>query len=403
VSLIEAISGLFISSSNIDLVSNNIANASTIGFKSSTLSLHNIVSDSFESTEKKTSGVGISNFVQNFNNGAFIETGKDLDLSISNNGFFRVLDSNGQVHYTRNGQFLIDKNFNIVNFQGMYLTGRNNSLFQRKLSNSSNLEPINLKNYRILKAKPTTKITLSPILNSDVHLNNTENIEKYNTQITIYNKDGQPQILEINFAKNDLKKWRVHIKSKNVFNNSSEQNIIDKICNLEFDDNGKLSSSPNFDISLNDKFKNNKITLDFTGTVESSNNKDLFLNAIHQDGYEQGSLKTLNVLKNGKIISYYSNQKTQEISQIVLSKFVNPEKLKPESGNVWSATKDSGKEEIGNAGCLGFGEILSKTLETSNVDLNKELINMIVAQRNYQSSAQAFKAEDKIVNTLINL
>ncbi|MBZ2279516.1 MAG: flagellar hook-basal body complex protein, partial [Buchnera aphidicola] len=105
----------------------------------------------------------------------------------------------------------------------------------------------------------------------------------------------------------------------------------------------------------------------------------------------------------GAIIGTYSNQERLEIGQIILANFANPEKLKPEGANLWSETAESGKENLSTPGNLGFGTLTNKTLESSNVDLNKELINMIIAQRNYQSNAQALKAEDKIISTLVNL
>jgi flagellar hook protein FlgE len=87
----------------------------------------------------------------------------------------------------------------------------------------------------------------------------------------------------------------------------------------------------------------------------------------------------------------------------MLSDFTNPENLKYEENSIFSKTNSSGIETIGVPGTLEFGNIISGGLEKSNVDLNKEFINMIIAQRNYQSNAQVIKAEEKMFNTLINL
>jgi len=87
----------------------------------------------------------------------------------------------------------------------------------------------------------------------------------------------------------------------------------------------------------------------------------------------------------------------------VLSNFSNPEGLKSEGDNVWSSTQSSGQPITGVAGAGGFGNMTSGALEASNVDLSKELVNMIVAQRNYQSNAQTIKTQDSILNTLVNL
>ena len=79
------------------------------------------------------------------------------------------------------------------------------------------------------------------------------------------------------------------------------------------------------------------------------------------------------------------------LGQIVLANFANNEGLKSEGDNVWSATQSSGVALLGTAGSGNFGTLTNGALEASNVDLSKELVNMIVAQRNYQSNAQTIK------------
>ncbi|CAL4326399.1 flagellar hook protein FlgE [Buchnera aphidicola] len=402
-----AINGLLINDNYIKIISNNIANASTIGYKSSQPVFFDIFSHSIYSNSIQGSGAGISHIIQNFNNGMLIETNRDLDLGIIKDGFFRVLDARGHVYYTRNGQFLLDKNKNIINMQGMYLTGQNKSFSKNTFNNLSNLEVINLRHADILQAKPTSSITLSAILNSNINSVTTDDPQNNLSEsgnnirkIIIYNKDEKPEEITISFNKKDEHTWKVHVKSNNEKDTSTE-NSIDNSFELQFNSDGELISHELFKIrSQNAKYEN--ITLNLTDTVEQSNSDNSF-KEFYQNGYLEGSLKTFNILSNGEIIGRYSNEQTLPIGQILLSKFINPEKLRPESGNVWSATEESGEGDIGIAGNSGFGLLEKGTLETSNVDLNKELINMIVAQRNYQSNAQSFKTEDKIINTLINL
>ncbi|QCI22784.1 flagellar hook protein FlgE [Buchnera aphidicola] len=401
-----AVSGLLVNNDYMNIISNNIANASTIGYKSSRPIFFDMFTHSFYSNVGKGYGVGISNIVQNFNNGMLVETGRDLDLGIAKDGFFRVLDNQGNVHYTRDGQFSIDKNENIINTQGMYLTGRNKSCSQNTCDSKFNLEPINLRNARILKKKSTSEIKLTAVLNGnsdtitntdgfDNKLSKSENAVTY---IDIYNKQGEKEQIKISFSKKEKNKWNVNVESENSNNPKSISDNFD----LTFNSNGELTSNTSLNIQSKNPEKYENITLNLAGTTEQFNTHNSFENTS-QNGYPQGSLQTFNVFPNGDIIAIYSNQKEQTVGQILLSKFINPEKLKPESGNLWSATLESGEEVIGTAGDQGFGNLHDKMLETSNVDLNKELINMIIAQRNYQSNAQSFKMEDKIINTLINL
>ncbi|WP_416821876.1 flagellar hook-basal body complex protein, partial [Cronobacter sakazakii] len=106
---------------------------------------------------------------------------------------------------------------------------------------------------------------------------------------------------------------------------------------------------------------------------------------------------------DGSLVGNYSNEKSQLLGQIVLANFANPEGLSSQGDNVWSASTASGVELLGSAGTGNFGKLTSGALEASNVDLSKELVNMIVAQRNYQSNAQTIKTQDQILNTLVNL
>ncbi|WP_343154028.1 flagellar hook protein FlgE [Buchnera aphidicola (Aphis aurantii)] len=401
-STIEAISGLMANSNNIDVVSNNIANASTIGFKSNTISFFDIVSTSLHSNQMIRSGVGTANLRQNFSNGVLLQTGRDLDLGIVQDGFFRLLNSKGYVYYTRNGQFLLDKDKNIINMKGMYLTGQNKCDLNNNLNNISKLEPINLKNADILKSKPTNVIKVNADLSENTNSTNVitgSDDDISNSEIstvTIYDQNGNAQTINITFEKNE-NDWTIHVKSNEM--NDSNENKIDSTIHLKFDSKGKLISDTPIEIKSKN-FKNLTLNIDCTLKKSEANTN---LIQLSQNGYPEGFLKSFEILNNGEIIGEYSNQRSEKIGQILLSKFINPEKLKPESGNIWSSTQESGDENIGIAGDKGFGMVISKTLESSNVDLNKELINMIVAQRNYQSSAQAFKTEDKIISTLVNL
>ena len=103
------------------------------------------------------------------------------------------------------------------------------------------------------------------------------------------------------------------------------------------------------------------------------------------------------------MVGNYSNEQSQLMGQIVMANFANNEGLQSEGDNVWSATRASGVALLGTAGTGGFGTLTNGALEASNVDMSKELVNMIVAQRNYQSNAQTIKTQDQILNTLVNL
>ena len=103
------------------------------------------------------------------------------------------------------------------------------------------------------------------------------------------------------------------------------------------------------------------------------------------------------------MVRSYSNEQTRPAGQIALASFRNPEGLSPAGDNTWAATDASGQELVGAPGTGLLGGIQSGAIETSNVDMAKELVSMIVTQRAYQANSQTIKTQDEVLQTAINL
>lgn len=150
---------------------------------------------------------------------------------------------------------------------------------------------------------------------------------------------------------------------------------------------------------------NGAVPATFTLSLQNSMQQNTGTNAViatTQNGYKPGDLVSYQINDDGTVVGNYSNEQKQVLGQIVLANFANNEGL-ASGDNVWAATQASGVELLGTAGTGNFGKLTNGALESSNVDLSKELVNMIVAQRNYQSNAQTIKTQDQILNTLVNL
>ena len=124
---------------------------------------------------------------------------------------------------------------------------------------------------------------------------------------------------------------------------------------------------------------------------------------LTQDGYTAGTLTGLTISDRGVITTRYSNGQNQAKGQISLADFRNVQGLKPISGGAWVETTVSGQPIQGSPGQGNFGELRSGSLEASNVDLTAELVAMMTAQRDYQANAQTIKAQDQVLQTLVNL
>jgi flagellar hook protein FlgE len=122
-----------------------------------------------------------------------------------------------------------------------------------------------------------------------------------------------------------------------------------------------------------------------------------------QNGNSSASLERFSVDENGMIIGQYSNGGSRNLGQIAMANFASPDGLIPLGNNAWAESSASGSPQIGVPNSGGFGVLRSNSVESSNVDLTEELVNMITAQRVYQANAQTIKTEDSILQTLVNL
>jgi flagellar hook protein FlgE len=123
----------------------------------------------------------------------------------------------------------------------------------------------------------------------------------------------------------------------------------------------------------------------------------------NQDGSPAGDLVGIAIDAEGFITASFSNGQQQQLYKIPLADFINPNGLKVISGNVYAETAESGDLLLREAGQSGIGDIVSGSLEQSNVDLAEQLTDMIVAQRAYQSNTRVISTTDKLLEQLNQL
>ncbi len=403
----QAVSGLNAASSNLDVIGNNIANSATYGFKSGTIAFADMFAGS-----KVGLGVKVASVTQNFTDGTTTNTGRGLDVALSQNGFFRMQDSNGGVYYSRNGQFTLDAQRNLVNAAGMNVTGYPVSGTPPTVLQGANPVPLSIPN-NLMTARPTTTASMVVNLNSSdkaqTAVFDATNADTYNKKasLTVFDSQGNAHDMNIYYAKTADNSWNIYTQD------ATTGGAATLAGNMLFNPNGQIqsltggtSTTPGPGLTLASGIINGatpaSFTLDLTGGMQQNTGSNDVISA-NQNGYEPGNLVSYQINDDGTIVGTYSNEQTQTLGQIVLANFANPEGLQSEGDNVWSATNSSGLALLGTAGTGNFGSLTSGALEASNVDLSKELVNMIVAQRNYQSNAQTIKTQDQILNTLVNL
>jgi flagellar hook protein FlgE len=141
--------------------------------------------------------------------------------------------------------------------------------------------------------------------------------------------------------------------------------------------------------------------IDLTGSTQFGS--AFSVESLKQDGYTTGRLSGLDVDKSGILFARFTNGKAQTLGQVALANFNNMEGLKPVGNTMWAQTFETGEAVIGAPGSASLGDITSGALEESNVDLSEELVNLIIAQRNYQANAKTIETANATTQTIINL
>jgi flagellar hook protein FlgE len=143
------------------------------------------------------------------------------------------------------------------------------------------------------------------------------------------------------------------------------------------------------------------VNIDFRKATQFSST--FAVSSVTQDGYTTGQLAGLEVDDTGIMFARYTNGQSKIQGQVVLVNFANQQGLAPVGKTAWIQTFDSGEPVVGTPRSGPLGALQSGALEDSNVELSDQLVNLIVAQRNYQANAKTIETESAITQTIINL
>ncbi|WP_395401624.1 flagellar hook protein FlgE [Pseudoduganella sp. UC29_106] len=513
----QGLSGLNAASKSLDVIGNNIANASTVGFKGSQAQFADLYANSLNGVAGNNPGIGVSiaRLAQQFTQGNIETTNNPLDISINGGGFFRTVTPGGAIQYSRNGQFQLDNTGTIRNAQGQAITGYLANKQGVILSGAP--VPITI-DYSDLTPVATTKANFSLNLDSRSTVPTKVPFDAadpttYNKQtvLDVYDSLGNPHVMSMYYVKTNAGMWDVYAGNDGIEIASKAaaaailtdptvaaartayqtavntipqvQADIDaanqaysqaagtamstaaaaagasagqlaalaakydtaagtdvgsipgtnpdkinealaaavsvpavKVGTLAFDKTGEISTAimagltpPQtvpFTINLpifpdTGSIQPLTITTSFEGTTQYGSTTSEKLSS--QDGYSSGHLERFNTDANGVITGQYSNGKSRPLAQFVLANFANPDGLIPLGNNAWAESSASGSPSVGTPNSGSLGQLRSSSVESSNVDLTKELVDMITAQRVYQANAQTIKTQDSVLQTLVNL
>lgn len=415
----QGLSGLNAASKNLDVISNNIANVGTVGFKSSRAEFADVYATATFGAGDLQSGLGAQtvSVAQQFTQGGLSVTNNPLDVAISGSGFFR-LSGEGGTTYTRSGQFRLDKEGFLVTNTGENVTGYTqltldsafNVVGTTSLGNvqidldginaqaTSDLSlNLNLDAAAVAPASLTPPVAFSPTTSTSYN---------YSTSVTVFDSLGSEHSIQYFFRKEAANSWSAYA----YMDGTAAGNLLDLNAaaagsehTMTFSSAGNLisgTSATNVAVTPTGAAPL-VVTMDFAGSSQYSGGSGI--NSVSQNGFQSGNLVGLSIGDDGVIAGRYSNGVTQPLQQLVLVTFRNPQSMIPVGQNQWVSTIDAGAETINNPGEGVAGLVQAGSVEDSNTDLTGELVNLIVAQRLYQANAQTISAQSTILQTLVNL
>ncbi len=414
-----ALSGLNAASSDLKVTGNNIANASTNGFKSSRAEFADVYATSLGGVSSTAVGGGVrlANVAQQFAQGNIEFTNNNLDLATNGEGFF-VLNDGGSRVYTRAGSFSIDRDGNVVNSTGQQL-----QVFQPIGGSSTSFNTGSLANLQIslTEGAPRATDSVEMAINMDASATSVGAVGAFNpavpssynysTSFTVYDSLGAQHTSTMYFLKDNAASntWYSWLYTDNGTTSTNVTDGGNPYSTLVFNSDGSLATingvaggTVAYDpLAMTNGAANLAMTQDFTKVTQFGG--DFSVNSLFQNGYATGRLTGLDIADNGVVSARYTNGQSTALGKIALANFANVQGMRQLGDTNWAETFSSGGALIGEAGTASFGLIQSGALESSNVDIAEQLINLITAQRNFQANSQVISTADTITQTIINI
>jgi len=431
-------SGLDASSTELSVVGDNIANSGTVGFKAGRTVFADAMAQQLVGASGQM-GLGVTTMtVQKlFSQGGFTTTGLATDVAIQGNGLFVLKGNHGGedgTFYTRNGQFTMDKDGYMTNLEGLRVQG-----LQADASGtvtSGLLGDLQVGNASA-PAKATDSITIrgnldqsAPAMTFDPA--NPKTTSNFTTSMTVYDSLGKAIQLDIYFSKNDAAgtapgdsgDWTYHVMTDGgnlaTEGDGSTPGVLGKATEvatgaLQFDTQGRLiSNAPVGTLTFNPKDSVNPQPLAFQfggGTSTGGNGLDGLtqyaatsaVSFVTQAGSSSGSLSSISIGQDGTITGGFTNGQTRTLGQVIIANFKAPDQLGRIGSTLYSERPASGPPTLGTPATADRGSLSAGTLEQSNVDISKEFVRMIAAQRAFQANSKTLTTADSLLAELMQL
>jgi flagellar hook protein FlgE len=396
-----ALSGIQAINEQLEAVSNNIANSSTYGFKSSRANFAAMYAGD------QATGVSVNSLTQNIElNGSVESTGRSLDAAIDGRGFFVSRETSGALSYSRVGIFAADKSGNLIDAAGRKVQGYGPTVN----GVLGVMGDIKIPTGQIA-ASASTGVTFVGNLSADWKAPITTTFDStdpssYNMvkQSILYDSLGSQHTVSQYFVKNaGTNQVNVYYGFDGQAPATDANGVITAANTLSFDGKGQLAAADakSGALTLNPTNGANPITfaIDYTGTTQFAGEATTTTNSTN--GYASGNYVGVELAADGSVVARYSNEQKQTVGTIALATFGNEGALTATSDTSWQANAASGLALYSIPGAGLSGKLNTGALEGSNVDITSELVGLMTSQRNYQANSKVITTENQMMQSLM--
>ena len=418
-SLYIGISGLQAHGEAISVVGDNIANASTVGYKRNRAEFSDVLGGQLDS-QRLGGGVRLSGTQTMWDQGAVTQTGNPLDLAIRGGGMFVVKGNHGgqtAQYYTRDGRMHLDNQGFVVNQQGLRLQG-----FTIDPTGTRALAPSDLP-LGARESPPAATTTANMTINLDANAVtppawdplNPNTTSNYATSATVYDSLGAAHHVEVFFRSQGAGAWEYHAMVDGGELAGGVKGTLTEIGTgtLLFNSAGALQSqttagTANFvnatpgqaiAFTFGDDIASGGTGL--AGTTQFAGASAV--NGLDIDGRAAGKLTDIVISDDGKIRGVFDNGDKIELAQVALADFASEQGLERAGDGLTVETAASGRPLIDVPGTGARGAVSAGAVEASNVDLSNELVTLIAFQRAFQANAKTVTTADEMMQDINNL
>jgi flagellar hook protein FlgE len=413
------LSGLNANSAYLSVIGNNLANINTVGFKASSVTFQDLVSQSVggSSVNPMQVGLGVTTGAISpvFSQGAIENTRESTNVAIQGNGFFIVRGADGN-SYTRAGNFTVNGDGKLVTPDGQFVQG-----FTAK-------DPVT---GAIIASGRPTDITVplgtlrAPVATSQIFTKTNLDASAavgatYSTGVQIYDSVGTPHVATVLYTKTAANTWSYEVtvpatEATGTAGTTPGTVRIGATGSITFNASGAMTA-PAADVVLagpttwTNGAAVTPITWDLIDSTTTPGTPALtgFASASDtfsktQNGSAAGQMSNITVAADGTINATFGAGQTVAVAQLGLASFSNPKGLMKLGGSRFGESQAAGIPNVGTAGSGGRGTLIGSALEGSNVDIAQEFTNMILAQRGYQANSKTITVSDELLVETLSL